>query len=139
MTTKARIIRVLINFAKIITALGLLYFFICSLSLLSSAFRLIAGKTAGKYFFTLEEWAEFKDFKLQIFSVPGELFQQSELMQNPVVGLMIGILVTVLVQSSSTSTSIVVSMVAADSKLEYLLLCHLLNVQSDNHCRLQSF
>ncbi|KZS21381.1 Sodium-dependent phosphate transporter [Daphnia magna] len=90
MTTKARIIRVLINFAKIITALGLLYFFICSLSLLSSAFRLIAGKTAG------------------------ELFQQSELMQNPVVGLMIGILVTVLVQSSSTSTSIVVSMVAAD-------------------------
>lgn len=34
-------------------------------------------------------------------------------MQNPVVGLMIGILVTVLVQSSSTSTSIVVSMVGA--------------------------
>lgn len=38
-------------------------------------------------------------------------------MQNPVVGLMIGILVTVLVQSSSTSTSIVVSMVGAGSKL----------------------
>lgn len=37
-------------------------------------------------------------------------------MQNPVVGLMIGILVTVLVQSSSTSTSIVVSMVASGSK-----------------------
>lgn len=34
-------------------------------------------------------------------------------MQNPVVGLMIGILVTVLVQSSSTSTSIIVSMVGA--------------------------
>jgi Na+/phosphate symporter len=37
-------------------------------------------------------------------------------MQNPVVGLMIGILVTVLVQSSSTSTSIVVAMVASGSK-----------------------
>jgi hypothetical protein len=34
-------------------------------------------------------------------------------MQNPVVGIMIGILVTVLVQSSSTSTSIIVSMVGA--------------------------
>lgn len=38
-------------------------------------------------------------------------------MQNPVVGLMIGILVTVLVQSSSTSTSIIVSMVGAGGKL----------------------
>lgn len=46
----------------------------------------------------------------------GAIFQQSELMQNPVVGLMIGILVTVLVQSSSTSTSIVVSMVGAGGK-----------------------
>lgn len=36
--------------------------------------------------------------------------------QNPIVGLMIGILVTVLVQSSSTSTSIIVSMVSAGSK-----------------------
>jgi sodium-dependent phosphate cotransporter len=51
-----------------------------------------------------------------LFVLKGEIFQQSELMQNPVVGLMIGILVTVLVQSSSTSTSIVVSMVASDSK-----------------------
>jgi hypothetical protein len=51
-----------------------------------------------------------------LFVLKGEIFQQSELMQNPVVGLMIGILVTVLVQSSSTSTSIVVSMVASGSK-----------------------
>ena len=41
-------------------------------------------------------------------------------MQNPVVGLMIGILVTVLVQSSSTSTSIVVSMVGAGGELFFL-------------------
>ncbi|CAH1269339.1 SLC34A2 [Branchiostoma lanceolatum] len=43
----------------------------------------------------------------------GELFAQNELLRNPVCGLMIGVLVTVLVQSSSTSTSIVVSMVGA--------------------------
>ena len=34
--------------------------------------------------------------------------------QNPIVGVMLGVLSTVLVQSSSTTTSIVVGMVAAD-------------------------
>ncbi len=52
MTTKAKVLRVSINTAKIVTALGLLYFFICSLTLLSDAFRLISGKTAGKFFDT---------------------------------------------------------------------------------------
>jgi sodium-dependent phosphate cotransporter len=52
MTTKAKVLRVSINTAKIVTALGLLYFFICSLTLLSDAFRLISGKTAGKFFYT---------------------------------------------------------------------------------------
>ncbi len=47
MTTKAKVIRVLSNTAKIVGAITLLYFFICSLDLLSSAFRLISGKTAG--------------------------------------------------------------------------------------------
>lgn len=47
----------------------------------------------------------------------GEIFQQSDLLQNPVVGVMIGILTTVLVQSSSTSSSIIVSMVSANCKL----------------------
>lgn len=37
-----------------------------------------------------------------------------ELMKNPLTGLMIGILATVLMQSSSTSTSIIVTMVAAN-------------------------
>jgi sodium-dependent phosphate cotransporter len=40
------------------------------------------------------------------------VFSQSELLQNPIVGLMLGILVTVLLQSSSTTTSIIVGMVA---------------------------
>ena len=54
----------------------------------------------------------------------GNIFQADSVVNNPVVGLMAGILVTVLVQSSSTSTSIVVAMVGADSKCSTnFLLC----------------
>ncbi|XP_018015436.1 sodium-dependent phosphate transport protein 2B [Hyalella azteca] len=75
---------------KLVLLLLLLYLFISSLGLLASSFRLLGGKTASS------------------------VFQQSAVLGNPVVGLMIGVLVTVLVQSSSTSSSIIVSMVAAD-------------------------
>jgi sodium-dependent phosphate cotransporter len=44
------------------------------------------------------------------------VFQSSELLSNPIVGLMIGVLFTVLVQSSSTCTSVIVSMVSSGSK-----------------------
>ncbi|XP_013398891.1 sodium-dependent phosphate transport protein 2B [Lingula anatina] len=74
---------------RVILLIGLLYMFICSLDFLSSAFRLLGGKSAG------------------------EAFAQEELLVNPVAGLMIGVLGTVLLQSSSTTTSIVVSMVAS--------------------------
>ena len=43
----------------------------------------------------------------------GEAFTNSEILANPVAGLMIGVLATVLLQSSSTTTSIVVSMVGS--------------------------
>jgi solute carrier family 34 (sodium-dependent phosphate cotransporter) len=69
----------------------LLYFFVCALDILGSAFRLIAGVTAG------------------------QVFKSSTLLTNPVAGLMIGVLVTVLLQSSSTSTSIIVTMVGSGS------------------------
>ncbi|XP_015759624.1 PREDICTED: sodium-dependent phosphate transport protein 2B-like [Acropora digitifera] len=82
--------RVALFCAKIILLLGFLYFFICSLDFLSSAFRLLGGKTAG------------------------EAFAFNKILTNPIADLMIGILATVLVQSSSTTTSIVVSMVAAE-------------------------
>ncbi|XP_068670838.1 sodium-dependent phosphate transport protein 2B-like [Montipora foliosa] len=85
-----RVKRVFLVTLKIILLLGLLYLFICSLDFLSSAFRLLGGKTAG------------------------EVFSRDKILSNPVAGLMIGILATVLVQSSSTTTSIVVSMVAAE-------------------------
>ncbi|XP_053408232.1 sodium-dependent phosphate transport protein 2B-like [Mercenaria mercenaria] len=74
---------------KFLTLLLLLNIFICSLDFLSSAFRILGGKTAGG------------------------IFNNSEILDNPIAGLMIGILFTVLVQSSSTSTSVIVTMVAS--------------------------
>jgi len=81
--------KILISLSRLVLMLGFLYFFICSLSFLSDSFRILGGKNVGS------------------------LFKDSKLLQNPVVGLMIGILVTVLLQSSSTSTSIIVGLVAA--------------------------
>ncbi|CAL8333911.1 unnamed protein product, partial [Gadus morhua 'NCC'] len=80
---------VLVSLAKIPLLLFLLYAFVCSLDLLSSAFQLLGGK------------------------VVGGIFQDSQVLSNPVAGLVVGILVTVLVQSSSTSSSIIVSLVAS--------------------------
>ncbi|KAA8589679.1 hypothetical protein FQN60_013044 [Etheostoma spectabile] len=87
--TKGKIMRVLTGILKAVTLLGLLYLFICSLDVLSSAFQLVGGKAAG------------------------DIFQDNVILSNPVAGLVIGVLVTVLVQSSSTSSSIVVSMVSS--------------------------
>ena len=44
----------------------------------------------------------------------GEVFSNSAVFNNPVAGMLVGVLVTVLVQSSSTSTSIFITMVAAE-------------------------
>jgi sodium-dependent phosphate cotransporter len=74
---------------KLVAVFTALYFFICSLSFLADGFRLVAGKQAGK------------------------VFAESEIFNNQVAGLMVGVLVTVLVQSSSTSTSIAITMVGA--------------------------
>ncbi|GAB1609257.1 sodium-dependent phosphate transport protein 2B-like [Argonauta hians] len=87
MDTRERVSYVLITgILKPILLLLLLYLFICSLSFLSSAFRLLGGRAAG------------------------QIFRDSEVLKNPVAALMIGVLATVLVQSSSTSTSIVIAM-----------------------------
>ena len=55
----------------------------------------------------------------------GIIFANDSFLSNPITGLIIGILVTVLVQSSSTSTSIVTTMVAAQSKIGVDLRLHL--------------
>ncbi|EFB17686.1 hypothetical protein PANDA_018101, partial [Ailuropoda melanoleuca] len=74
---------------KVPLMLVFLYLFVCSLDVLSSAFQLAGGKVAG------------------------DIFKDNAILSNPVAGLVVGILVTVLVQSSSTSTSIIVSMVSS--------------------------
>ena len=48
MTLKEKTKRIFINVAKAIGSLACLYFFVCSLDLLSSAFRLLGGRTTGK-------------------------------------------------------------------------------------------
>ncbi|XP_059142210.1 sodium-dependent phosphate transport protein 2B-like [Physella acuta] len=88
MTLKQKCRMVAIVCIKLISFLGFLYFFIISLGLLEAAFQLLGGKTAGAAF-------------------------SSGVLSNPLAGLMIGVLATVLVQSSSTSTSIVVTMVGS--------------------------
>ncbi|CAK6450313.1 unnamed protein product [Pipistrellus nathusii] len=86
---KGKILSVLKGDGRLLLLLGLLYLFVCSLDVLSSAFQLVGGKMAGTF------------------------FSNNSIMSNPLAGLMIGVLVTALVQSSSTSTSILVSMVAS--------------------------
>lgn len=44
---KAKILRVVFGVIKIGALLILLFFFVCSLDLLSSAFRLVGGRTTG--------------------------------------------------------------------------------------------
>ncbi|XP_036404478.1 sodium-dependent phosphate transport protein 2A-like [Megalops cyprinoides] len=84
-----RIKSLLFNVSKIPLLFLLLFMFICSLDVLSSAFQLAGGKVAG------------------------DIFKDNAILSNPVAGLVVGILVTVLVQSSSTSTSIIVSLVSS--------------------------
>jgi len=75
--------------AQTAAALLAFYFFVVSLTFLSTSFRLLGGKNIAS------------------------LFTDNDLLANPIVGVMIGILVTVLVQSSATSTSIIVSLVSS--------------------------
>lgn len=77
-------VRIAVQFCRFFTAFSALYFFLVSLSLMGDAFQALTGKSAGS------------------------LFSGQE---SPIVGLMIGIIATVLVQSSSTTTSIVVVLV----------------------------
>ncbi|CAF3332397.1 unnamed protein product [Rotaria sp. Silwood2] len=94
MNQKDRIKFIILLILRLIGLLALLYLFVCSLDLMSSAFRLIGGKLTGK------------------------VFAEGAILSNPIAGLMIGLLTTVIVQSSSTSTSIVVSMVSSSGEFD---------------------
>lgn len=71
---------------RVVGIFASLYAFLLGLDLMGVAFKALGGKGAG-----------------QLFSLTA----------NPIAGLMVGVLATVLVQSSSTSTSIVVGLVGA--------------------------
>lgn len=74
-----------------------LYLFVCSLTFLSTSFRILGGRNLSS------------------------IFSNSQVLSNPIVGVMIGILVTVLVQSSATSTSIIVSLVSAGVEVRHAI------------------
>jgi len=74
------------SFLKILSLFGLLYLFILSITLLGASFKLFGSG--------------FAETVLHATS-------------NPLVGLVIGILVTAIIQSSSTTTSLIVGMVAS--------------------------
>ncbi|XP_067899344.1 sodium-dependent phosphate transport protein 2B-like isoform X5 [Heterodontus francisci] len=86
---KGKVKSILSSMMKMLLLFSFLYMFVCSLDVLSAAFQLAGGKVAG------------------------DIFKDNAILSNPVAGLVVGILVTVLVQSSSTSTSIIVSMVSS--------------------------
>ena len=75
-------------FVGLVLTCFFLYFFLFGLDLIGNGAKIMGGCTAG------------------------ELFGDDT---NPVAGLMVGIIATVLLQSSSTTTSIVVSLVGAES------------------------
>lgn len=81
--TLQRVLRVFLIFSMFLVAL---WVFLVGLKIMGDAFKTLGGCEAGTLF-------DFVD--------------------NPIAGLMIGVLSTVLVQSSSTSTSVVVSMVGS--------------------------
>ncbi|KAM4697178.1 sodium-dependent phosphate transport protein 2C [Rhinophrynus dorsalis] len=89
LNNKQRVKKVVIGIVKGCLLVAMLYFFICSLDVLSSAFQLVGSKLTG------------------------DIFSDNQVLANPIAGLVIGVLVTVLVQSSSTSSSIIVSMVSS--------------------------
>ena len=90
LSTMGKVEWVVSAFIKFCAIWGVLYLFIIALGIMGNAFKVLGGKSSGK------------------------TFRESELLSNPLAGLAIGILATVLMQSSSTTTSIVISMAASD-------------------------
>jgi len=80
---------ILIGILKAVGIILCVWIFICSIKLMYSGLMAIAGKTAG------------------------DIFSSNVFLSNPITGLIIGIMFTVIIQSSSTTISIVVAMTAA--------------------------
>ncbi|KRZ04298.1 Sodium-dependent phosphate transport protein 2A [Trichinella zimbabwensis] len=91
LSTKTKIQKVIRTIILLILLLACLYFFICSLDLMTDGFKLLGGHTIA------------------------DAFRSNTILKSPVAILMIGIVVTAILQSSSTVTSIAVVMVGAEA------------------------
>jgi len=90
LTGMEKVETLVVGFIKFLSIWGVLYMFIISLGIMGNAFKILGGRSSGR------------------------AFRESALITNPVSALAIGVLATVLMQSSSTTTSIVISMAASD-------------------------
>ncbi|NWX40370.1 NPT2A protein, partial [Steatornis caripensis] len=110
----ARVQSICVSLLKVPLMFGFLYLFVCSLDVLSSAFQLAGGRVVGAPGQLAAPTVPAPCHSRSLTGkVAGDIFKDNAILSNPVAGLVVGILVTVLVQSSSTSTSIVVSMVSS--------------------------
>ncbi|NXG53768.1 NPT2A protein, partial [Psilopogon haemacephalus] len=110
----ARVQSICVSLLKVPLMFGFLYLFVCSLDVLSSAFQLAGGRMAGTSGRLVVPIVPATCHSHSLAGkVAGDIFKDNAILSNPVAGLVVGILVTVLVQSSSTSTSIIVSMVSS--------------------------
>ncbi|KAF1486710.1 Sodium-dependent phosphate transport protein 2A, partial [Pygoscelis antarcticus] len=110
----ARVQSICVSLLKVPLMFGFLYLFVCSLDVLSSAFQLAGGRVVGARGWLVAPTVPAPCRSRSLAGkVAGDIFKDNAILSNPVAGLVVGILVTVLVQSSSTSTSIIVSMVSS--------------------------
>ncbi|KAF1521821.1 Sodium-dependent phosphate transport protein 2A, partial [Eudyptes chrysocome] len=110
----ARVQSICVSLLKVPLMFGFLYLFVCSLDVLSSAFQLAGGRVGGAHGRLVAPTVPAPCRSRSLAGkVAGDIFKDNAILSNPVAGLVVGILVTVLVQSSSTSTSIIVSMVSS--------------------------
>lgn len=89
MSRRERCLFVFVSSLRLIAFLLSLYIFIITLDLMTSAFTLLSR------------------------SIIARLFQSRFFIRNPIVSVMFGIIITTILQSSSTVTSIIVSMVGS--------------------------
>jgi sodium-dependent phosphate cotransporter len=95
MNTSERVKHVGVVLLKLACLLLVIFTFICTLGLLADAFKLIGGKGIG------------------------EAVRNSKIIQNPVSASIVGMVITLILQSSSTLISILVGMVAGGSECHF--------------------
>jgi len=88
-TTAQKVKTTVVALLKLFGVIFCVWIFICALKMMYLALIVLVGRVAG------------------------DVFSSNVFLSNPITGLIIGIVMTVIIQSSSTSVSIVVAMVAA--------------------------